>query len=683
MTIAAANPSYIQIPGNGIAATFAFPFKIFAATDLVVGFITSGVYALQLSGFTVQNIDIDGGGQVTFFSPPPTGTTVDIRSLTPETQSTEFANLGAFLPEAHTEAFDRATRIMQDQSRLTYTFGIHGPDHESVPWPALPLPAARAGLALMFDSVSGLPTVGVPITQTLTPGLLGLVLYPQTAAEISAGVTAVQPQYSPGNVWRYFPGVPVFGSDWTTAIQTAINQHCYGGASVFFPMVAAVPSTRPFTSNYNISGPLVVPNAAAFTSLQFRGESSRLSFAGPAIAQGGNFPIFSFSSNQSCAFDFDGIGFVNAGTALPTGQYGMIDIQPTGSNPNSFYFRRCWFQGPLLYAIYIGRGDDIQITNCTFDTSPGRWLGFGSTANPCTNVEVSGNTFFSANMATMVDLVNVQSFNFSNNRIYSSSVITRGINCQITTPMGDPVSIQDAIVANNVWEGVQTIVQVDYRSSNFSLVGNTARACGGSGIPAVGIGGMTLIYGLKIVDNTLSGFCGTGVGMIDATGTGLADCVIKGNILQCAIGGSSQYGINIYNSANSGVDVDNVVVGATTAIISAGQNVRVRITGDQPMIAGTGPVAPQAISANGSTISTAGLENVPVISSTSYTGLILQAGTVPWQRVCLISQAGTGDSLTFAASGSNVATGSACVLSNGIALDFVWNPLTNAWHVAS
>lgn len=150
--------SYIDAPGNGVATTFTFPFKIFQASDLIVGFVVGGGYAQQTSGFTVNNVDNNGGGSVTFTTPPPLGTTVDLRTFTPQTQGTEFANLGSYLPESTTEAVDRLTRMVQDLYRLVYTFGVHGPDQETTPWTQLPAAANRAGYYLGFDS-NGLPTL--------------------------------------------------------------------------------------------------------------------------------------------------------------------------------------------------------------------------------------------------------------------------------------------------------------------------------------------------------------------------------------------------------------------------------------------------------------------------------------------------------------------------------------------
>lgn len=202
MTISASGPSFVQLPGNGSGTIFSFPMKVFAASDVLVGFIpTSGAYVLQTSGYTVANIDVNGGGSVVFTTAPPSGTLVDIRTSTPLTQGTEFANLGAYLPENTTDALDRATRQIQDVYRQTYQFGIHGPDQESIPWPALPGAAQRANQGLVFDS-NGLPVPGVLTTQPLTAGLVGSFFYPPTAAETNANITP-NTAFAAGDPRRY------------------------------------------------------------------------------------------------------------------------------------------------------------------------------------------------------------------------------------------------------------------------------------------------------------------------------------------------------------------------------------------------------------------------------------------------------------------------------------------------
>lgn len=233
MTIPAASPTFVQIPGNGLALNFAAPMKCFAATDVAVGFIINGAYSKQTIGFSITNIDSNGGFTVVFQVAPPLGTTVDIRTNTQQTQGTDFSNLGAYLPENSTECFDRVTREMQDLTRLTYQFGMHGPDTESTPWPAFPPAAQRANTQPIFDS-NGLPALGALLPGTISTSTLAPFLnLAQTQAESAAGVTPVLMQYAAGNILRY--GASTSSPDIGAALQAAINQATWGGAPVYVP----------------------------------------------------------------------------------------------------------------------------------------------------------------------------------------------------------------------------------------------------------------------------------------------------------------------------------------------------------------------------------------------------------------------------------------------------------------
>lgn len=226
MTIAATITSK-QYTGNGVTTQFAFPNKIFAATDLVVTIIdnlgnqypfTNFANATLGLTYTVQGVDVDTGAIVVLSGPLTNLWTMDIRSLIPDLQSTSIKNQGSFFPELHEEALDRVTRELQDALRLTYLFGIHGPDIEAVPWPTLPNAALRKGMALMFDAGTGLPALGVPNTQTITTGLLAPFLgLAVTAAETAALVVPTNLAYPPGDVRRY-GGVGDGVADDTTAL---------------------------------------------------------------------------------------------------------------------------------------------------------------------------------------------------------------------------------------------------------------------------------------------------------------------------------------------------------------------------------------------------------------------------------------------------------------------------------
>lgn len=211
MTIASLT-SQIQSPCNGVTTQFAFGNKIFLAADLIATLIDTlgNLYPFTLTGFntfsnaatglsyTVNNIDVDAGCFIAFNVAPTNGWTLDLRTAIAELQPTSIKNQGSFLPELHEEFFDKATRMLQDLYRKTYTFGIHGPDIENTPWTQLPSAAQRASTQLLFDN-NGLPTVGIQSPTTVTGAIIANLLNQitaiaptadkvRTAAETTAGI---------------------------------------------------------------------------------------------------------------------------------------------------------------------------------------------------------------------------------------------------------------------------------------------------------------------------------------------------------------------------------------------------------------------------------------------------------------------------------------------------------------
>jgi hypothetical protein len=74
------------------------------------------------------------------------------------------------------------------------------------------------------------------VTNPLSQETVAAVLWPETAAETSAGVTPTNFQYEPGNVLRYGTNTSPGTTDMLTAIQNAIDVMAgAGGGVVFFP----------------------------------------------------------------------------------------------------------------------------------------------------------------------------------------------------------------------------------------------------------------------------------------------------------------------------------------------------------------------------------------------------------------------------------------------------------------
>lgn len=248
MTIAS-TLDFLQIPCNGATTQFSFNNKIFLAADLIVTLLDpfGNLYAFVPTGFntftnpatglsyTVFNVDVDSGCFIAFTAAPTSGWTLDLRTSIAELQSTSIKNQGSFLPELHEEFFDKATRMLQDLLRRTYTFGIHGPDIENTPWPALPSAAIRKGMQIIFDPITGVPTVGVPNTQVITQGLLAPFLnLQQTPAESANGIVPSNLGYVPGNILRYGADPTGVASSWT-ALKNAVTVCKATGAVVIVP----------------------------------------------------------------------------------------------------------------------------------------------------------------------------------------------------------------------------------------------------------------------------------------------------------------------------------------------------------------------------------------------------------------------------------------------------------------
>jgi hypothetical protein len=83
---------------------------------------------------------------------------------------------------------------------------------------------------------------------------------------------------------------------------------------------------------------------------------------------------------------------------------------------------------------------------------------------------------------------------------------------------------------------------------------------------------------------------------------------------------------------------------------------------------------------NGSTITTNGVGLSRVNPGAAVTGIILQAGTVPGQLVVVENIATAANSVTFAASSSNVADGSGDSIAGGTAGLFIWSSNEALWY---
>lgn len=141
--------------GNGTATVFPFPFRIFADTDLVVT-RTEGTSSTTLTlgtGYTVSNQN------VVLPSALLTGQTLVIQRVIPVVQETSFLNQGAFFPEAHEDALDRAIMAIQEIS-YNGVRSLRMPPQVSEPATELPPPDPGHALVWRADG-KGFENAGV------------------------------------------------------------------------------------------------------------------------------------------------------------------------------------------------------------------------------------------------------------------------------------------------------------------------------------------------------------------------------------------------------------------------------------------------------------------------------------------------------------------------------------------
>ena len=110
--------------GNGSTTTFAYNFKIFADSDLVVIIRSStGTETTKTltTHYTVAGAGDASGGSITFTTgnTPASGETVVIRRNVPQTQAIDYIANDPFPAETNEEGLDRSTMIAQQVSEAT------------------------------------------------------------------------------------------------------------------------------------------------------------------------------------------------------------------------------------------------------------------------------------------------------------------------------------------------------------------------------------------------------------------------------------------------------------------------------------------------------------------------------------------------------------------------------------
>jgi hypothetical protein len=217
--------------GDGSTNPLPIPWIFWSPTDITVYSVSAtGAATLWTLG---SQYTITGGAGSTGNVVPTSGTTVGTSTLIllkpVETHLTSYVPNEPFPSEVIQEDFDRLTQMVQYLNALS-SYALSVPYTESSAPTGLPAAATRANNFLAFDG-SGNPQMSPGVSGVaLTQGNVGLALYPQTAAEVSAGVTPTNYGYrtEPYDLRRYgvasdSNGTTGNGTDNTAALRNAIK----------------------------------------------------------------------------------------------------------------------------------------------------------------------------------------------------------------------------------------------------------------------------------------------------------------------------------------------------------------------------------------------------------------------------------------------------------------------------
>lgn len=211
----------VQYTAAGGQTVFAYPFPIFEDDNLTV--YDDDTLEVLTTHYTVSGAGNDTGGNVTFLAGRTDGHIITIYRNVAMERLTDFSQNG---PRRSADMNDELDRITMYTQQLKRDIG------RSI---RLSLRNPQASSELELDPISNWedrylyinpdgelePAVNVGQT-TITQSIIGQLLYPQTAAEIAAGVTPVNYAYAPGNAFRY--GATGDGAtDDTAALQSWLD----------------------------------------------------------------------------------------------------------------------------------------------------------------------------------------------------------------------------------------------------------------------------------------------------------------------------------------------------------------------------------------------------------------------------------------------------------------------------
>ena len=336
----------------------------------------------------------------------------------------------------------------------------------------------QAGLDMNSNRITNLPNASnntEPVTLgqassiqsftgvVATAGAVGEVLWPQTSAESSAGVTPTNYEYEPGNVLRYGTNTTPGTTDMTTAIQAAIDST----ADVILPY-----------GTYYITG------AITGTTTRIFGNNSTITLADAT------FGAFQFSGSNCIIQDLiiDGAG--------TTGQWSNngtnFGIKFTGYSATNNIVRNCTLKDLVFIGVEL-KSSYSTVTDCYFEN-----CGFGAVYSYNKENSILNSRFVSCANATSSYTGNVISVTYSapdgytmattlgKRNTISGNQITTSAQVGIDSHSGQHLVITDNVISACDLDGIylhrtspaaESLTDTDGRVTNCVVANNVIYAC--------------------------------------------------------------------------------------------------------------------------------------------------------------------------------------------------------------
>lgn len=284
MTITATT-NRIQYTGDGSSTGFAFPFRIFAATDLEV--FLAGV--LQTTGYSVTGGD--PSGTVNFATAPGAGVAVLIRRAVPATQPMDLVANDPFPAETAEAAFDRNTILAIQMAELIQTC-LRLPRSEA-------LITELAAAAIRANKFFGFDNTGAPTLITGQPA-------------------------GPGLTEAYWWGGTATGSASAHVVTVSSPPSAYAdGQRLYYRAPAA--STGAATVNFNGLGALPIRKGDGTTALSAGDIPAANALVGVIVAGGGTLALLSNIAPSVDLSTYAGLAAANTFTAAQ-----LVQLATTG-----------------------------------------------------------------------------------------------------------------------------------------------------------------------------------------------------------------------------------------------------------------------------------------------------------------------------------------------------------------